>query len=105
MRTQHRNVVGRGFSIRPVSYTHLEVYKRQVRGGHGLMCAIELVADRATKKAADKAIPGKVQAVAYQAGAMVRVSGNNIIMSPPLVLTSADVQVILSSLDAGFSAL
>ena len=76
-----------------------------VRGGHGLMCAIELVADRETKKPADKAVPGKVQAVAYQAGAMVRVSGNNIIMSPPLVLTSADVQVILSSLDAGFSAL
>jgi hypothetical protein len=76
-----------------------------VRGGHGLMCAIELVADRATKKPADKAVPGKVQAVAYQQGAMVRVSGNNIIMSPPLVLTSADVQVILSSLDAGFAAL
>jgi adenosylmethionine-8-amino-7-oxononanoate aminotransferase len=36
---------------------------------------------------------------------MVRVSGNNIIMSPPLVLTSADVQVILSALDAGFAAL
>ena len=76
-----------------------------VRGGHGLMCAIELVADRATKKPADKAIPGKVQAAAYKAGAMVRVSGNNIIMSPPLVLTSADVRVILSSLDAGFAAL
>lgn len=76
-----------------------------VRGGHGLMCAIELVADRATKKVADKAVPAKVQTVAYQSGAMVRVSGNNIIMSPPLVLTSADVRVILSSLDAGFSAL
>lgn len=76
-----------------------------VRGGHGLMCALELVSDRATKKPADKAIPGKVQATAYKAGAMVRVSGNNIIMSPPLVLTSADVQVILSSLDAGFAAL
>ena len=76
-----------------------------VRGGHGLMCALELVADRASKKPADKAIPGKVQAVAYQSGAMVRVSGNNIIMSPPLVLTSADVQLILSSLDAGFAAL
>ena len=50
-------------------------------------------------------IPGKVQKVAYKEGAMVRVSGNNIIMSPPLVLTSADVQVILSSLDAGFAAL
>ncbi len=76
-----------------------------VRGGHGLMCAIELVADLATKKPADKAIPGKVQQIAYKEGAMVRVSGNNIIMSPPLVLTSADVQVILSSLDAGFAAL
>ena len=76
-----------------------------VRGGHGLMNAIELVGDRATKSAPDKAAAGKVQAVAYQAGAMVRVSGPNIILSPPLVLTSADVQVILTALDAGFAAL
>lgn len=76
-----------------------------VRGGHGLMNAIELVGDRATKSAPAKAAAGKVQAVAYQAGAMVRVSGPNIILSPPLVLTSADVQVILTALDAGFAAL
>jgi adenosylmethionine-8-amino-7-oxononanoate aminotransferase len=76
-----------------------------VRGGHGLMNAIELVADRDSKKPADKAVPAKVQARAYEEGAMVRVSGNNIILSPPLVLTSADVGVILSALDAGFSAL
>ena len=76
-----------------------------VRGGHGLMCAVELVADRKTKKPADKTIPAKVQAAAYKAGAMVRVSGNNIILSPPLVVTSADVQVILSALEAGFAAL
>ncbi len=76
-----------------------------VRGGHGLMNAIELVGDRATKSAPAKAAPGKVQAVAYQAGAMVRVSGPNIILSPPLVLTSEDVQVILKALDAGFAAL
>ncbi len=76
-----------------------------VRGGHGLMLALELVADRATRKPADKATPAKVQEAAYRAGAMVRVSGPNIILSPPLVLTSADVQVILSALDAGFSAL
>lgn len=76
-----------------------------VRGGHGLMCALELVADRATKKPADKAVPGKVQAAAYRAGAMVRVSGPNIILSPPLVLTGEDVEVILSALDAGFAAL
>jgi adenosylmethionine-8-amino-7-oxononanoate aminotransferase len=76
-----------------------------VRGGHGLMLAVELVADRDTKKAPDKAMPGRVQAAAYKAGAMVRVSGPNIIMSPPLVLTSADVQVILAALEEGFGAL
>src|SRR3989338_7230786 len=76
-----------------------------VRGGYGFMNAIELVADRDSKKPADKAVPAKVQARTYEEGAMVRVSGNNIILSPPLVLTSADVGVILSALDAGFSAL
>ena len=76
-----------------------------VRGGYGLMLALEMVADRATKKPADKAAPATVQSVAYKAGTMVRVSGPNIILSPPLVLTSADVQVILASLDEGFSAL
>lgn len=75
-----------------------------VRGGHGLMNAIELVSDRATKAPIDKQSIGTIQEVAYQSGAMVRVSGNNIILSPPLILTSDDVQVILSSLDAGFAA-
>ncbi len=75
-----------------------------VRGGHGLMNAIELVADRDSKAPIDKKRIGVVQEVAYREGAMVRVSGNNIILSPPLVLNAADVQVILSSLDAGLSA-
>ena len=76
-----------------------------VRGGFGLMCALELVSDRASKAAPDKALPGRVQKAAFEAGAMVRVSGPNIILSPPLVLTDADVEVILSALDAGFAGL
>lgn len=76
-----------------------------VRGGHGLMCALELVSDQKTKTPIDKGTIGKVQEAAYAAGAMVRVSGPNIILSPPLVLTSDDVQTILSALDAGFMAL
>lgn len=76
-----------------------------VRGGHGLMTAIELVANRSTKAPADKAVSARVQEAAYQAGAMIRVSGPNIILSPPLILTAEDVTVILSALDAGFSAL
>ncbi len=76
-----------------------------VRGGHGLMCALELVSDRATKAAPDKAAPGKVQAVAYKAGAMIRISGPNIILSPPLVISAAEVDTVLAALDAGLSAL
>ncbi|OZA08251.1 MAG: aspartate aminotransferase family protein, partial [Rhodobacterales bacterium 17-64-5] len=75
-----------------------------VRGGHGLMNALELVSDRASKKPADKAVPARVQAAAYKAGAMVRVSGANIILSPPLIVSEADVTTILTALDAGFAA-
>lgn len=76
-----------------------------VRGGHGLMLALELVGDRASKKPVDKPIPGKIQQATYAAGAMIRVSGPNIILSPPLVLTETDAQVLLDALEAGFKAL
>ena len=76
-----------------------------VRGGYGLMCALELVSDPEAKTPIDKASIAKVQEVAYQAGAMVRVSGPNIILSPPLVVTSDDIQVILAALRAGFGSL
>ena len=74
-----------------------------VRGGHGLMLAIELAGP--DKAAPPKAQPGQVQAVAYQSGAMVRVSGPNIILSPPLVITESDAATILAALAAGFAAL
>jgi adenosylmethionine-8-amino-7-oxononanoate aminotransferase len=76
-----------------------------VRGGHGLMCALELVSDRATKAPIDKATTATVQEVAYRNGAMVRVSGPNIILSPALVVTAEDVRTILAALRAGFAAL
>jgi hypothetical protein len=50
-------------------------------------------------------MPGKVQKAAYEAGAMVRVSGPNIILSPPLVISEGDGSVILNALDKGFAAL
>jgi adenosylmethionine-8-amino-7-oxononanoate aminotransferase len=75
-----------------------------VRGGHGLMSALELVSDRKTKAPIDKKTTATIQDAAYRAGAMIRVSGPNIIVSPPLVLTEADAEVILTALDAGFRA-
>ncbi len=76
-----------------------------VRGGHGLMTAIEMVSDRATKKPIDAMTASKVYEGAYAAGALVRVSGPNLILSPPLVLTEADANTILNALDAGFASL
>jgi adenosylmethionine-8-amino-7-oxononanoate aminotransferase len=68
------------------------------------MCALELVADRATKAPVDKGTMGKIHRATYQSGVMVRVSGNNIILSPPLILTAADVDRIVAALDAGLAA-
>jgi len=75
-----------------------------VRGGHGLMSALELVSDRAKKTPIAKPAINTVQEVAYEAGAMVRVSGPNIILSPALVISEADIDVILAALDKGLAA-
>jgi putrescine---pyruvate transaminase len=72
--------------------------------GKGLMCALELVSDRALKTAASKDIVQKVQDVAYDAGVMVRTSGSNVILSPSLIITADDVKRILTGLEAGLSA-
>jgi adenosylmethionine-8-amino-7-oxononanoate aminotransferase len=72
--------------------------------GRGLMAALELVSDRASKMPADKKTMNAVADAAYEAGVMIRVSGNNIILSPPLILTARDVEAIAAGLDAGLSA-
>ena len=75
-----------------------------VRGGHGLMTAIEMVSDRAKKNPIDADTASSVQEIAYQHGAMVRISGPNLILSPPLVVTEHDCNILLAALDAGFAA-
>ncbi|MCF6233008.1 MAG: aminotransferase class III-fold pyridoxal phosphate-dependent enzyme [Rhodobacteraceae bacterium] len=75
-----------------------------VRGGHGLMHALELVSDRASKAPVDKRTAAAIQQHTYHAGAMIRISGPNIILSPPLVLTAVDVDSILEALDVGLAA-
>lgn len=74
-----------------------------VRGGHGLMSALELVSDRATKKPVDKATIAQIYEATYEAGVMVRISGPNLILSPPLIITERDVRDIISAIDHGLS--
>lgn len=75
-----------------------------VRGGQGLMNALELVSDKEAKTPLDADTIKRIHTGIYDAGVMVRVSGPNLILSPPLVLTSADVTGILTALDKGLSA-
>ncbi|KIN70456.1 Aminotransferase class-III [Sulfitobacter noctilucae] len=75
-----------------------------VRGGHGLMSAIELVSDRGTKKPVDKKTTNTLHQATYEAGAMIRISGPNVILSPPLIISEAQVDVILAALDKGLAA-
>lgn len=72
--------------------------------GKGLMCALELVSDRETRTSAPKKILQTVQDAAYEAGVLVRTSGPNVILSPPLVITAHDVARIVNALDAGLAA-
>ncbi|WP_322867579.1 aminotransferase class III-fold pyridoxal phosphate-dependent enzyme [Aquicoccus sp. G2-2] len=75
-----------------------------VRGGHGLMTGVELVSDKDTKTPMDLATMKTIHKAAYDAGAMVRLGGNNILMSPPLTITEAEIATVLAALDAGLAA-
>ncbi len=72
--------------------------------GEGLMCAIELVSNRATKAPVGKSVPLDFQKAAYEDGVMIRVSANNAIMSPPLILEADHVDKILSAVETGLKA-
>ncbi|MFO1115892.1 MAG: aminotransferase class III-fold pyridoxal phosphate-dependent enzyme [Beijerinckiaceae bacterium] len=65
--------------------------------GKGLMTALEFVADRKTKAPAGKKYMTAVYEAAYAAGALVRVSGHNLMMSPPLILDRKDAQAIVDA--------
>ena len=75
-----------------------------VRGGHGLMTALEFVSDKASKTPLDNDSMAKIQKTAYEHGAFVRVGGHNIMMSPPLIVTEDHVNTIISALEAGIKS-
>lgn len=75
-----------------------------VRGGQGLMSAIELVSDRANKTPLAAPTIKRVHDAVYEAGVMVRISGPNMIMSPPLIISESEVASVLAAIDVGLSA-
>lgn len=73
--------------------------------GRGLMCCIELVSDRRKKTPVGKETMATVFSETYAAGAMVRISANCVILSPPLIITPKDVETIVGALDKALGVL
>jgi adenosylmethionine-8-amino-7-oxononanoate aminotransferase len=71
--------------------------------GKGLMLGLELVSDRAKKIPVGKSYMAAIANGAFDAGAMIRTSGNIAILSPPLVLSRGEAQQIIEALDAAFA--
>jgi putrescine---pyruvate transaminase len=78
-----------------------------IRGGKGLLAAVELVEDKATKQnlAADKKVAPRVQAEMMKRGVITRVRpvagahpapGDTIYFAPPLVVTDREIDRVIS---------
>ena len=75
--------------------------------GHGLMLCIDMVADKVKRTPLPKSndFPQRVARRCYENGLMVRISGNNLILSPPLILTMGEMDELCTRLEFAFSAL
>jgi L-2,4-diaminobutyrate transaminase len=78
-----------------------------IRGGKGLLAAVEFVEDKATKAnfASDKKIANRLMAEMAKRGVMTRVRaaggphpnvGDTLFFSPPLIVTDAEVDRLVS---------
>ncbi len=71
--------------------------------GKGLMVCLEMVSDREKKTPLDKKIVEQIFESTYDAGVMIRVSGNNIILSPSLIVEAEQIDTIVAALDQAIS--
>jgi adenosylmethionine-8-amino-7-oxononanoate aminotransferase len=73
--------------------------------GKGLMACVELVADKATRApfARGSEPTGKVAEAAYRHGAIVRASGSNLMLSPPLVIQQKELDLVVDALEAALA--
>lgn len=68
--------------------------------GYGLMLAVDMVADKVTKEnlSPEVNVGNRIFEVCVRNGAIVRPVGNRIILSPPIIITNAQVDFLVSTL-------
>ncbi|HUJ54114.1 MAG TPA: aminotransferase class III-fold pyridoxal phosphate-dependent enzyme, partial [Steroidobacteraceae bacterium] len=74
--------------------------------GVGLMAGIELVADQRTRATFPRGAPelARVHRETYRRGAMIRLSGANIILSPALTIERPQLDLLCDALEGAFAA-
>ena len=65
------------------------------------MAGLELVSDRASKTPLPASVAERVHGTIYSNGVMVRLSGHQIFLSPPLVISEDEVNQVLLAIEAG----
>ncbi len=87
----------------------------EVRGGKGLLAAVEFVEDRATKKnlAGDRKVAARIQAEMMRRGVVTRTRpvagehpapGDEVLFAPPLVITAAEIERMVGVLGESVKA-
>jgi adenosylmethionine-8-amino-7-oxononanoate aminotransferase len=69
-----------------------------IRGGKGLLAAVELVADKGTKATfpGDQKVGPRVQAEMVKRGVVTRTRGESVFFAPPLIVTETQVDRLIS---------
>ena len=69
------------------------------------MAGIELVSNQQDKTPMGANNMAKLSAKVFESGAMVRIGGHNILLSPPLIITKGETDQILTALEDGLKTL
>ena len=99
----HVAKVGEPFQQRLRRLVQRHSFVGNVRG-KGLMLGIEMVADQATKATLPRSsdLPARIARAAYKRGLMLRVSGPNLILSPPLIISADELDFLCDTLESAF---
>ena len=68
--------------------------------GKGLMIAIDMVSDKSTRAKQNPVAVGEIGRKIFENGVMVRVSGNLIILSPPLIIGESEAFTICEAIES-----
>ena len=73
--------------------------------GQGLMLCVEMVQDKASRTTLAKTndTASRVARACYRRGLMVRISGPNLILSPPLIINDEEIDYLCDVMEASFA--